>query len=175
MPRPGSPSTAAPHLGARSRLPPTPPSPRHLTPPHSSLPSRSTFPVRTPGSAKPPQCNTARTATTAAAPPNRTRPLPHASLFPGGLRQRAPQGGAGNWNPRNQIAPHSPATPHKRTKRSRSAMVGARPWAVTEGRRLSPRVSVTRCLRAPDWLAAAAPRTPVPPHPRLAGETRHFR
>lgn len=171
-PHPGSPSTAAPH--SQSSVPGSAndpqPIPRHLMPPHGSLLSRSTFRAREPSRAKIAPCNHARNATTAAAPPNRARPLPHASLFPGGRRQRAPRGWPGNEDAGARL-PHSLATPHRRRTRSRSAMVAAGPWAATAGRGLSPGVSVSPRLarsRLPGSSGTSAP----PPHRALARQVK---
>ncbi|XP_057553734.1 proline-rich protein 2-like isoform X2 [Hippopotamus amphibius kiboko] len=126
---------ARPARRARAAPPPPPltPGAGPPTPPHGSPPSRPTFAARAPGPGRSPRRDSARAATTAAEPPGRARPLPHAALFPGGRRQRAPQGWPGDVDPRHRTVRHSPATPHRSTKRSRSAMGAARPWATTAG------------------------------------------
>lgn len=91
-PRARGPSTAAPHPGAQSRAqPPRPPRTPHAP---ARFPSEA---LHLPGSRTRPgkitPCNPARTAATAAEPPNRARPLPHASLFPGGRRLQSPGAG----------------------------------------------------------------------------------
>lgn len=129
----GGPSTAPLILGLGPPLRQRRPHPRQTPQAPARLPPG---PLHLLGSLAPPgtisRCGSARAATRAAAPPDRARPRPHASLFPGGRRQSAPglagQGGQG--------APHrlhSPATPHRSRKHRRSAMGAARPCAASAG------------------------------------------
>nr|XP_054961166.1 basic proline-rich protein-like [Pan paniscus] len=118
------------HPTRRARAPPPPPPAEGSVPGHSARPARlPTGPAPgAPGPGKAPLCNSARPAAPAAAPPNRSRPLPHAPLFLGGRGQRAPPGWAGAEDPM------APTHPLLRTGARSTA--GAPWWLPCRGRRL---------------------------------------
>lgn len=103
------------------------------------------------------RCGSTRTATRAAAPPNRARPLPHASLFPGGRRHERPGAGRARGPAGTAPPPLTSDSAQEQEAPQKRHGGGRAVRGVCRGRGCGRRCGSPGASRAPDWLPAAAP------------------